>query len=42
MNNDMLFLRETQLSKSSDVNKIQKLLDQFSVSSNMNDSHFSV
>ena len=41
MNNDMLFLTETQLSRGSDVNEIQTILDKFSISFNMNDYRFS-
>ena len=41
MNNDILFLTETQLSPGSDVNEIQTILDQFSISFNMSDYRFS-
>ena len=41
MNNNILFLTETQLSPSSDVNQIQTILDQFSISFNMSDYRFS-
>ena len=41
MNNDILFLTETQLSPGSDVNEIQTILDQFSISFNMSDYQFS-
>ena len=33
----ILFLTETQLSPSSDVNEIQAILDQFSISCNISD-----
>ena len=41
MNNDILFLTETQLSPESDVNEIQTILDHFSISFNMSDYRFS-
>ena len=41
MNNYILFLTETQLSPSNDVNEIQTILDQFSISFNMNDYRLS-
>ena len=41
MNNDILFLTETQLSPSKDVNEIQTILDQFSIIFNMSDYWFS-
>ena len=41
INNDTLFLTETQLSPGSDVNEIQTIFDQFSVSLNMSDYRFS-
>ena len=41
MNNDILFLTETQLSPSGNVNQIQTILDQFSISFNMSDYRFS-
>ena len=41
MNNDILFLTETQLSPGSDVNEIQTILDQFLISFNMSDYRFS-
>ena len=37
MNNDILFLTETRLSPSSDVNEIQTILDQLSINFNMSD-----
>ena len=41
MNNNILFLTETQLSPSSDGNEIQTFLDQFPISFNMSDYRFS-
>ena len=41
MNNNILFLTETQLSPSSDVNEIQIIFDKFSISFNMSDYRFS-
>ena len=41
MNNNILFLTETQLSPGSDVNEIQAILDQFSISFNVSDNRFS-
>ena len=41
MNNDILFLTETQLCSNSDANEIQTFLDRSSISFNMNDYRFS-